>query len=247
MKTNYHMHTTRCNHAIGSDEDMILACIDAGFEEVGFSCHSPWPVKHPRHMRMRLDQLDEYIASIRSLQEKYKHQIQIKIGLECEYYEDDMDWLEQIKVEKGIDYLLLGNHFEKNEQGLYYGAPTSRIEDLESYVNQAIKGMERGCYAYFAHPDLIHFQGNESDYETYMTKLCEVAKRTNTPLEYNLLGVAGHRHYPCDRFWEIVSQVGCRAIIGYDAHDPQHLKNGAIYRQAYQFLKKLDIDIVEKL
>ena len=36
-KTNYHMHTKRCMHASGSDEDYVLAAIEGGYEEIGFS------------------------------------------------------------------------------------------------------------------------------------------------------------------------------------------------------------------
>ena len=44
-KTNYHMHTKRCMHASGSDEDYVLAAIEGGYEEIGFSDHSPWQYK----------------------------------------------------------------------------------------------------------------------------------------------------------------------------------------------------------
>lgn len=39
---NYHTHTTRCMHAIGSEEEYILAAISAGYTELGFSDHTPW-------------------------------------------------------------------------------------------------------------------------------------------------------------------------------------------------------------
>lgn len=38
---NYHTHTTRCMHAIGSEEEYILAAISAGYTELGFSDHTP--------------------------------------------------------------------------------------------------------------------------------------------------------------------------------------------------------------
>mgnify|MGYP000335070433 CR=1 FL=1 len=31
---NYHTHTTRCMHAIGSEEEYILAAISAGYTEL---------------------------------------------------------------------------------------------------------------------------------------------------------------------------------------------------------------------
>ena len=42
MKTNYHTHTTRCMHAVGSDEAYVLSAIKGGFQILGFSDHTPW-------------------------------------------------------------------------------------------------------------------------------------------------------------------------------------------------------------
>ena len=76
-KTNYHMHTKRCMHASGSDEDYVLAAIEGGYEEIGFSDHSPWQYKsdYVAHMRMRASQFDDYYNSIKKLQVKYKNQM----------------------------------------------------------------------------------------------------------------------------------------------------------------------------
>lgn len=41
-KTNYHMHTRRCMHASGRDEEYVISAIKNGYEEIGFSDHSPW-------------------------------------------------------------------------------------------------------------------------------------------------------------------------------------------------------------
>ncbi len=81
-KTNYHTHTARCMHANGKDEEYVLAAIEAGYEELGFSDHTPWKYDSDfvAHMRMRLDQFDEYYNSIKKLQEKYKNDIKNLIG-----------------------------------------------------------------------------------------------------------------------------------------------------------------------
>ena len=41
MRTNYHTHTTRCLHATGSDEEFVLSAIKGGYQELGFSDHTP--------------------------------------------------------------------------------------------------------------------------------------------------------------------------------------------------------------
>ena len=88
MKCNFHTHTARCNHAVGLDEEYVLSAIEAGFDEIGFSDHTPWPFEsgYVSPMRMRADELEEYVLSVNRLREKYKDKIKIHLGLECEYF-----------------------------------------------------------------------------------------------------------------------------------------------------------------
>lgn len=97
MKTNYHTHTTRCHHATGSDEEFVLSAIKGGYQELGFSDHTPWKyhTDYISDIRMLPEELPGYVESIRSLQEKYKNQISIKIGLECEYFPEYIHWLKE--------------------------------------------------------------------------------------------------------------------------------------------------------
>ena len=118
MKANYHTHTARCGHAEGTDEEYVLAAIERGFDELGFSDHVPWPYKngyvHPT-VRMHISQMPEYLASVRALAEKYRGQIRILTGFECEYFPDYMGWLADMKAENGLDYLILGNHYDHDD------------------------------------------------------------------------------------------------------------------------------------
>lgn len=43
MRTNYHTHTERCNHAKGSDEEFVLSAIRGGYNLLGFADHIEWP------------------------------------------------------------------------------------------------------------------------------------------------------------------------------------------------------------
>lgn len=247
VKVNYHMHTMRCHHAWGKDEDYVKRAIQAGFEEIGFSDHSCWLHDEGCDMRMRVSELDDYIASIQALKEKYKNQIRIHIGLECEYFEDYMPWLKQLLESKQIEYIILGNHFDNNPRGVYFGRKTDEKWKLDAYVKQGIQAMETGLYSYFAHPDLIPFEGDDSYYEKKMTELCLKAKETQTPLEFNLLGYVDHRHYPYSPFWKIAAQVGCQAIIGVDAHEPSALLNEKAMQEARDFLENMGLCIVDQI
>lgn len=106
MKTNYHTHTTRCMHATGSDEDYVLSAIKGGYQELGFSDHTPWKyhTDYVADMRMLPEELPGYVESLRSLREKYQDQISIKIGLECEYFPAYIHWLKE--KSKSINWII---------------------------------------------------------------------------------------------------------------------------------------------
>lgn len=256
MKHNYHTHTTRCHHATGSDESYVLSAIKGGFTQLGFSDHSPWKYDTPfvSDIRMTLDEFESYHASILSLKEKYKDQIEIKIGLECEYFRKYMPWLNQFIEDKQLDYVILGNHyFETDELHLYYGSNCHRDNMLEDYVRTCIEGMKTGVYAYLAHPDL-YCRAREWDAlsEKAAHRICRAAKENDFILEYNLAGLkmsqAYHRDlYPHPKFWEIAGRLGCKAIVGVDAHSPHALEDVAMFEQAQKTLKELGCELVEEI
>ena len=64
MKGNYHTHTVRCKHALEADEKYVQAAIAAGFDELGFADHAPWPFPDGfvGSSRMLVDQLPDYIS-----------------------------------------------------------------------------------------------------------------------------------------------------------------------------------------
>jgi len=43
MIANYHTHTMRCKHAVGTDEEYVLEAIKHGYKVLAFTDHSPWP------------------------------------------------------------------------------------------------------------------------------------------------------------------------------------------------------------
>ena len=257
MKNNYHTHTYRCNHAIGEDEEYVKSAIKGGYKVLGFTDHSPWKYNSDfqGRIRMPLSSFEDYKQSILALKEKYKDQIEIKLGLECEYFPKYMDWLVNFKKEQQLDYIILGNHyFESDELGQYYGRVCEDDNMFISYIDDCIRGMKTGHYAYLAHPDLFmrardHFGELE---RKESIRLCKACKEMNVVLEYNLEGRKtiekwGKVSYPNPEFWKIAAEIGNKAIIGLDAHDPKSLLNDGEYEKARQELKDLGIEIVEKI
>ena len=234
MKTNYHTHTTRCMHAVGSDEEYVLSAIKGGFQILGFSDHTPWKYRtsYVADMRMLPEELPEYIESLQYLREKYRDQIDIKIGLECEHFPEYIPWLkEQIKKYQ-LNYILFGNHhFHTDEKFPYFGHHTNNRDMLYLYEESAIEGMESGLYNCLAHPDLFMRSYPKFDHHcaTISRHICRTAARLNIPLEYN------------------IGYVAYNAIIGMDAHNNNDLEVPIYYERALQELKELKIKTTDTL
>lgn len=212
MIANYHTHTWRCNHAVGSERNYVENGLKAGLRILGFSDHSPYifPGSYYSNFRMRLEQFSDYVETILDLQKQYAGIIQIPLGLELEYYPGLLPQLLPVLRDYPLDYLLLGQHFVSNEyDARYNGNVTYDDSVLRQYVDQSIDAIQSGLFTCFAHPDLIHYCGDRSKYCAEMVRICREAKACGIPLEYNLLGLAGGKHYPNKYFWELAAQEGC--------------------------------------
>lgn len=253
MKYNYHTHTSRCLHAVGTDEEYVKAAIEAGFDEIGFSDHTPWHFEsgYVSPMRMKESELEDYVLSVKALREKYSGKIKIHLGLECEFFKDKLPWLCAMCEKFGIEYLLLGQHFSPDEENGIYNGRIKTPKEIERYKNDVLEAMESGLFFYVAHPDL--FMRTYGEFDLY----CEKASReiiakaieTGTPLEYNLLGLTHCKEdgmkegYPNSAFWRIAGEMGACAVIGIDAHDPKAFLEKEKFEKAKRTLESLGLKI----
>lgn len=248
MIANYHAHTRRCNHAIGTEREYVETAIAQGLKIFGFSDHTPqyFPGDYCTHMRMHTFELPEYCMDIRRLRREYKDRIQIPLGLEAEYYPAYWRDLLLRAQDLGIEYMILGQHWlgnEINEHGS--AAPTEDENLLRRYCRQVCDAMETGKITYVAHPDLLHFVGNPKIYRSHVRDLCRAAREMEIPLEINLLGMAYDKHYPNALFWEVAAEEGCSAILGLDAHAPAHIQNERCEKRALEMARQLGLNLLE--
>lgn len=248
MIANYHTHTWRCGHAEGGEEAYVRQAVRAGLKTLGFSDHTPYDFfdsePRDRPIRMKPEELPEYAASVRRLAEEYRDRLRILVGVEAEYYPKYFPRLLELLRENGIQYMILGQHFLGNEVGEpYSGRASGDPKVLERYVSQSIEALDTGLFTYFAHPDLIHFVGSGAVYKREMRKLCRAAKRTQTPLELNLLGMRENRHYPNERFWRLAAEEGNAVVLGCDAHTPGDVVDPEGERKALALVDRLGLTL----
>ena len=254
---NYHTHTCRCGHAVGTEADYARAA--AGWQVLGFSDHVPWPYEsgftNPG-VRMTVEQAPAYLAALRELKEKYRGQLSVYTGFECEYFPEYMNWLGEMKEAWGLDYLIFGNHFDRTDEGGFYYGGCTETAHIISYTDNALKGMETGLFRYFAHPDLflMDYPSFDATAQDCARTLLAAAKEMGLPLEYNLhgalLGERGYARglgYPCRAFWELAAENGNTVVIGVDAHDPQELADTAAFKKAQRTLQNMGIRLLPGL
>ena len=263
VKANYHTHTTRCNHAIGTDEEYVRAALEGGFQTLGFADHAAWPYGRGfvSGIRMRVEEVPEYVNAIRALRERYAGQLTIRIGLEAEYFPRYHDHLLRMR-EQGIGYYILGQHYADSEEDTMYSGLDCRTDDgVRRYAEATVKGICTGLYRYLAHPELFmrarYDEGFNAACEEATDMICQAAKEQGMPLEYNLAGLANReraeaegrpcRDYPCPAFWQYARKWGNTAIIGVDAHDPQALTDVPLWKRAERQLIDMGYTVIDHL
>ncbi len=223
MDYNYHTHTYRCGHAFGNEEEYIQRAIKCGIKYMGFSDHIPLKFNDGTESAFRVptDEGKLYCEEIKTLAEKYKDKIDIKVGFEAEYFPEYFEQMLKKSKEYGAQYLILGQHYiEPDNLGVPHTIDgTDSIQKLQKYVETVIEAMERKVFTYVAHPDMFKFTGETAWYREEMRKLCIAARELNTPLEINCLGIRDKRNYPNEVFWEIAGEEKSPVTFGFDAHD----------------------------
>lgn len=251
MNYNYHTHTYYCRHALGTPEEYVKRAIERGIKYMGFSEHIPLKFSDGTQSAYRIaeEDVENYINEINYLKEKYKDQIEIKIGFESEYYPKYFKKMMKNAISAGAEYLILGVHFTmpENEYGSSHTVvPTDSEEKLKDYVKNVISAISTGKFTYIAHPDVINFTGDNELLKKEFTKLCKAAKRYNTPLEINFLGIYDNRNYPNPIFWEAAGKVGAPVTFGMDAHDALRAYDGESLIKAEEMVKRYKLNYIGK-
>lgn len=253
MKVNLHTHTYRCGHAHGEDREYIENAIKNGIEVLGFSDHAPFvfpPDGYESPHRVPMALARDYIDSLTALREEYKGRIEIKIGFEMEYYPAYFDQMLKIAKEVGAEYIIMGEHYLRNELPERINVMSSRHkntpEDIRDYVDAVCEGISTGMFTYVAHPDMVLYDINAPLYASEMRRVCEAAKKYGTPLEINLQGIKLDRQYPNDVFWKIAGEVGCGTVTGTDAHSPSRVYDGRSLEKAMELIEKYNLNYIER-
>lgn len=231
---DYHTHTIY-SHGKGTIEDNVKVAISKGIETLGISDHSyghlTYGIKKDDIFRMR--------EEIDLLNEKYKNQIKILLGVESNILDDKGNIDYDDKMGEVLDYVMAGYHFGSKPTGL-----KSLLNHGNNYIIKSNKSKEYNTRAVINAMKnnnifVITHPGDKGD--IYIEEVAKIAKETNTRLEIN----SSHKFLNAEQLRSI-KHIGNSFIVGSDAHISQNVGN---FELALNTIKeaKIDLSLIENI
>ena len=246
----YHTHTYRCGHASGEDEEYVKQAIAYGIKRLGFTDHVMLPGYSQPGIRGDYSLKDDYLKSINKLKEKYKDQIEILVGFECEYYDEMVDYYKELLKE--VDYLILGQHCEIRNGQLHWYFDGDPYEGAKRYLEDITKGLKTGLFTFFAHPDipLRHFKKDDPFIDELSNQILNTCQQYRVTIELNLgqmrrpIYDENEGFYPHAKFFELAKNYDLDIIMGIDAHSPYDFNDKDV-NKGFDFAERHGLKINE--
>ncbi|MBD3340682.1 MAG: histidinol-phosphatase HisJ [Candidatus Lokiarchaeota archaeon] len=248
---DYHTHNLLCNHAKGKLEDYVKKAINKkDLDLIGFSDHFPFEyltdvdnLPHEEYA-MRLNQIEGYLSAAKNLRKKYKNKIEIRIGFEIDYIENQTSQLNLhlSKISSDLDYIIGSIHVLYSDHGVW-GIDDSRFSkdfnaigvdnvylQYYSVLRDMIKNKDFD-FDIIGHFDLpkkfnqlpsIEFKER---IEEEVSKTLELAKERDIVIEVNTSGFRKEvkEQYPSESIIKKMYELDIPTLLGSDSHDPNEL------------------------
>jgi len=149
-----HMHTPLCKHAWGEPEEYAQQAVKAGLKGIIFTCHCPMPNGFWPSVRMSESEFDTYVALVQRAANAFKGKLDIRLGIESEYYPGCEEYITSLHQRADFHYVLGAVHWQAKEYLNKF--ETGTIENFRrTYFDHLAKSAESGLYDCLAHPDLV--------------------------------------------------------------------------------------------
>lgn len=244
-----HMHTPLCKHAWGEPEEYAARAVQQGLQGIIITCHCPMPEGFWPHVRMSEAEFDDYVAMVARCRERFAGDLDVRLGLESDYFPGYEGWIEDLHQRAEFHYCLGSVHFQGPEYGEKFDlrdAPAFR----KSYWENLAASAETGLFDSLAHPDLIKNYRSESwsfeeQQEDIAAALDRIAK-SGVAMELNTSGM--HKRYsemnPGPQMLRMMHERGIPVVLGSDSHHPSRV--GEAFIPALEILRDAGYDKVSR-
>lgn len=234
-----HSHTPLCMHAEGNPTEYAAVAHRRGLKGLIVTCHNPMANGFSAPVRMREDQFDEYVDLVEQARLEWEGRIEVKLGLEADYFEGHESYLEKQLASADFHFVLGSVHPQIQEfRDRYWADDLHEVQ--RTYFRLLAQSAETGLFDSIAHPDLIkNFTSELWQPEIIMDDILAALDRiaaTGIAMELNTSGV-NKTISEMNPFPVMLTEMRAREIpitLGADAHVPGRVADG--YEAAMQLL-----------
>ncbi len=231
------MHTPLCGHATGEPEAYARQALRVGLRGIIFTCHCPMPNRFWPAVRMYESEFDTYVAIVGRAADRFKGRLDVRLGLESEYFPGFERYLEQLHRRADFHFILGSVHWQSAE---YQARFRARSADAfhRTYFTHLADSAETGLYDCLSHPDLVKNYRPASwrfpRLRDHVARCLDRIAATGVAMELNTSGL-GKRYAEMNPGPDMLAMMAEREIpvvVGSDAHRPE--------RVGADFLRALD-------
>ncbi len=237
IRIDYHTHHERCGHAVGGLEDYVRQAIATGLHQIGLSDHMPLlhvkPHEYYPGMAMAMDELPRYVEEALALKEKYKGDIDIRVGMEGDYIEGCEEKIAELIDSYPWDYVIGSVHFlgtwditDFRQTGGWEMRDPMAV--YERYYDAVGKAARSGLYDYIGHIDVIKRFGfrPQDDVTRLEDAALEAVREADLAIELNASGLRMPcaEMFPGPRMLKKACELGIPVTLGSDCHQPERLE-----------------------
>lgn len=258
MLCDYHLHTNYSDDSTYMMEDLIKDSIDIGLNEICITDHVDYGVKSDWDELSKIQYDGEcpianvdypkFYKEIKSLQEKYKDQINIKIGMEFGMQKHTIDKFQKLFNQYNFDFIILSCHRvdDKEFWNQAFQSEKSQKEYNELYYQEILHLVKHyKNYSVLGHLDMIKRYDEISEYpfekvKTIIKDILKIVIADGKGIEIN---TSSHRYdlndlTPSKDILRLYKKLGGKILtIGSDTHKKEHL--GAYIEATKNEIKKL--------
>ncbi len=217
------MHTPLCGHASGEPEEYARQALAAGLKGIIFTCHCPMPDGFWPTVRMEESEFDTYVAMVEHTTHQFKGRLDVRLGLESEYYPGFEPYLRALHRRADFHYILGSVHWQSREYLARFGRGT--VDRLRrTYFTHLADSAETGLYDCLSHPDLVkNFQPASWDFpamKKHVARCLDRIAATGVAMELNTSGL--NKNYaemnPGNELLGMMAERRIPVVVGSDAH-----------------------------
>lgn len=242
-----HCHTPLCKHAFGEPDEYAAVALSRGFRGITFTCHCPLPDGFSASVRMAPEEFNDYISLIEATRQRFAGRLDVRLGLESDYYPGVEPWLETLHASAPLSHVLGSIHYQISDyRALYYKGDTFAYQHV--YFDHLAQSAESGLFDTLAHPDLIKNESpREWNFQRIRPAIEEALDRiaaTGVAMELNTSGMLKpvSEFNPSPEMLHMMRERNIPVVIGADAHVPERVGDG--YAAALKLLASIGFDEV---